>query len=58
MKGACAKRGDRCDCDKNDLKRRGESGLVTEKKHLPVKQLRFGDVDVHNGFHEVGYHTL
>ena len=58
MKGTCAKRGDRCNCDKNDLKWRGESGLVTEKKHLPVKQLRFGDVDVHNGFHEVGYHTL
>ena len=58
MKGTCAKRGDRCNCDKNDLKWRGESGLVTEKKHLPVKQLRFGDVDVHKRFHEVGYHTL
>ena len=32
----------------------GDSCLLTEKKHLPVKQLRFGDVDVHNGFHEVG----
>ena len=35
-----------------------DSGLLTEKKHLPVKQLRFGDVGVHSRFDEVGYHTL
>ena len=58
MKGKCAKRGDRCNCDMNDHKWREDSGLLNEKTHLPVKQLRFGDVDVHNGFDEVGYHTL
>ena len=58
MKGTCAKRGDRCNCDMNDRKWREDSGLLNEKTHLPVKQLRFGDVDVHNEFDEMGYHTL
>ena len=58
MKGTCAKRSDRCNCDKNDHKWREDSGLLNEKTHLPVKQLRFGDVGVRNGFDEVGYHTL
>ena len=42
----------------NDHKWREDSGLLNEKTHLPVKQLRFGDVDVLNGFDEMGYHTL
>ena len=34
---------------------REDSGLLTDKTKLPVKQLRFGDVDNNNN---VGYHTL
>ena len=30
-------------CDKNDNVWREHSGLLTEKTHLPVKQLRFGE---------------
>ena len=33
---------------------REDSGLLTDKTKLPVKQLRFGDIDNN----EVGYHTL
>ena len=55
MKGTCAKRGDRCNCDKNDHKWREDSGLLNEKTHLPVKQLRFGDTGANS---EQGYHTL
>ena len=45
----------RCNCDKSDRKWREDSGLLTEKTHLPVKQLRFGDTG-HD--YEKGYHTL
>ena len=58
MNGTCAKGGDRCNCDKNNNDWHEDSGLLTEKKHLPVKQLRFGDVGVTKRFDEVGYHTL
>ena len=46
-----------CNCDKNDRKWREDSGFLTIKSHLPVKQLRFGDT---GGAHldEEGYHTL
>ena len=33
---------------------REDSGLLTDKTHLPVKQLRFGDISGS----EQGYHTL
>ena len=42
-------------CDQNDQKWREDSGFLTIKSHLPVKQLRFGDT---GGRHEKGYHTL
>ena len=32
-----------CNCDRNDQVWREDSGLLTEKTKLPVKQLRFGD---------------
>ena len=32
-----------CNCDRNDDKWREDVGLLTNKKHLPVTQLRFGD---------------
>lgn len=55
INGTCAKRGGRCNCDKNDHKWREDSGLLNEKTHLPVKQLRFGDTGANS---EQGYHTL
>ena len=53
--GTCAKSGYGCNCDKNDNAWREDSGLLTNKSHLPVTQLRFGDIG-HNI--ELGYHTL
>ena len=44
-----------CNCDKNDPVWREDSGLLTEKTHLPVLQLKFGDSGSSN---EMGYHTL
>ena len=45
-----------CNCDKNgDDVWSEDSGLLTNKAHLSVSQLRFGDTD---GDEEEGYHTL
>ena len=44
-----------CNCDKDDSVWREDSGLLTDKTKLPVKQLRFGDTG-HST--ERGYHTL
>ncbi|XP_044178452.1 neurexin-4-like [Acropora millepora] len=44
-----------CNCDKNDREWREDSGLITNKSHLPVTQLRFGDTGENK---EDGYHTL
>ena len=54
MNNSCAANG-RCNCDANDNVWREDSGLLTDKTKLPVKQLRFGDT---GGSHEKGYHTL
>ena len=54
MTNSCARSSDGCNCDKNDNVWREDSGLLTDKTKLPVKQLRFGDV---SGSEE-GYHTL
>ena len=43
-------------CDKNDYVWREDSGLLTDKTKLPVKQLRFGDASGNGG--QQGYHTL
>ena len=45
-----------CNCDKNDYVWREDSGLLTDKTKLPVKQLRFGDASGNGG--QQGYHTL
>ena len=45
----------KCNCDKNDNNWREDSGFLTIKSHLPVKQLRFGDTGQEK---EKGYHTL
>ena len=47
-----------CNCDKEDYAWREDSGLLTDKAQLPVKQLRFGDTGNYNQWGEEGYHTL
>ena len=42
MTNSCADSSYGCNCDKNDVAWREDSGLLTDKTHLPVKQLRFG----------------
>ena len=56
MTNSCADSSYGCSCDKNDNVWREDSGLLTDKTHLPMKQLRFGDLYDATG--EVGYHTL
>ena len=55
MTNSCADSSKLCNCDKNDNVWREDSGLLTDKTKLPVKQLRFGDT---GSSHEQGYHTL
>ena len=55
MTNSCAVSSDHCNCDKNDNVWREDSGLLTDKTKLPVKQLRFGDTGDSG---EQGYHTL
>ena len=52
---SCAKPSKLCNCDKNDREWREDSGLLTNKRHIPVTQLRFGDTGAD---FEEGYHTL
>ena len=47
-----------CNCCVNDGVLREDSGVLTNKTHLPVKQLRFGDTSADLQFDEQGYHTL
>ena len=56
MTSSCARTSYGCNCDKNDYVWREDSGLLTDKTKLPVKQLWFGDAgDSHNqGFHTLG----
>ena len=54
MTNSCADPSYGCNCDANDNVWREDSGLLTDKTRLPVKQLRFGDV----GSSKQGYHTL
>ena len=56
--GTCADIAYGCNCDKNDYVWREDSGLLTTKSHLPVKQLRFGDNNGSGGQGARGYHTL
>ena len=58
MTNSCANSGSNCNCVKNDAVWREDSGLLTDKTQLPVKQLRFGDTTRYNGHDERGYHTL
>ena len=61
MTNSCADSSQTCNCDKNDAVWREDSGLLTDKDYLPVKELRFGDTGVNgpnNVADEKGYHTL
>ena len=55
MTNSCADSSYSCNCDKGDNVWREDSGLLTDKTRLPVKQLRFGDT---GGGYGKGYHTL
>ena len=55
MTNSCADPNYGCSCEKNDNVWREDSGLLTDKTSLPVKQLRFGDIGDRG---EQGYHTL
>ena len=58
MTNSCADPSKACNCDKNDGVWREDSGLLTDKSTLPVKELRFGDTGVSNDVDEKSYHTL
>ena len=58
MTNSCANPSQACNFDKNDAVWREDSGLLTDKSTLPVKELRFGDTGVYKGIDEKGYHTL
>ena len=55
MTNSCADSRYGCNCDKNDYVWREDSGFLTDKTKLPVKQLIFGDAGNHDN---IGYHTL
>ena len=55
MTNSCATSRNVCNCDYDNYVWREDSGLLTDKTHLPVKQLRFGDTGDSG---EQGYHTL
>ena len=55
MTNSCADPRYGCNCDKNDRLWCEDSGLLTDKTKLPVKQLRFGDAGSSSA---IGYHTL
>ena len=54
MTNSCADPRYGCNCDKNDYVWREDSGLLKDKTHLPVKQLRFGDASGEQGYHTLG----
>ena len=55
MTNSCANPYEGCNCDRGDNVWREDSGLLTDKTRLPVKQLRFRDT---GGGYGEGYHTL
>ncbi|XP_028407430.1 contactin-associated protein like 5-3-like [Dendronephthya gigantea] len=59
MTNSCAGEG-RCNCDKKDQTWREDSGYFTDKRMLPVTELRFGDTGGNDetNDNQVGYHTL
>ena len=56
---SCAKSNEVCNCDANDNLWHEDSGLLTDKTSLPVKEMWFGDTGhTRNNVNEHGYHTL
>ena len=55
MTNSCANPSYGCNCDNQSYRWHEDSGLLTDKTTLPVKQLRFGDTGDSG---EQGYHTL
>ena len=53
---SCANPNRGSNCDANDGKWREDRGFLTEKSHLPVLQLKFGDTgtDVEQVYHTLG----
>ena len=43
MTNSCADSQLLCNCDKNDNVWREDSGILTDKNNLPVRQMRFSD---------------
>ncbi len=58
MTNSCADPSKPRNCDKNDDVWREDSGLLTDKSTIPVKELRFGDTGTYGDYDEKGYHTL
>ena len=60
MTNSCADSSMACNCDKNDGEWREDSGLLTDKSQLPVKEIRPGDTGTNGNSvaDEKGYHTL
>ncbi|CAB3993730.1 Hypothetical predicted protein [Paramuricea clavata] len=58
MNNTCRNPEKYCNCDVNDNVLIEDSGFLTDKKFLPVTELRFGDTGTFVGNNEVGYHTL
>ena len=59
MTNSCAHPSQACNCDKNDGVWREDSGLLTDRSALPVKELKFGDTGVYSdGTDEKGFYTL
>ena len=55
LTNSCADPNLPCNCDVNDFVWREDSGLLTNRSHLPVSEMRFGDT---GNDREEGYHTL
>ena len=58
VNGSCDNPANGCNCDSDDTTWREDSGLLTDKSHLPVKGLRLGDAYATAYHNEIAYYTL
>jgi len=58
MTNSCAEPNKACNCSRNDYVWPEDSGILTDKSTLPVKELRFGDTGEYSGVVEKGFHSL
>ena len=54
LRNTCYTKNNKCNCDINDYVLREDSGILSEKEHLPINEVRFGDTE-HSS--EKEYHT-